>query len=45
MAAIGDKARLKKLPVPKRTSQGRDHRPKNKHKRRNWKAYRGQGRP
>jgi hypothetical protein len=29
----------------KRTSQGLKHRPKNKDARRNWKAYRGQGRP
>mgnify|MGYP003138586974 CR=1 FL=1 len=32
--------------VKKRTSIGRSHlsRPKNKHKRRTWKKYRGQGR-
>lgn len=30
---------------PKRTSIGGKHMPLNKHKRRNWKAYRGQGRP
>jgi hypothetical protein len=29
----------------KRTSQGLYDRPKNKHRRRNWKAYRGQGHP
>lgn len=29
----------------KRTSQGIDHKPKNKHKRKNWKRYVGQGRP
>lgn len=32
-------------PKPKRTSIGGSHMPLNKHKRRNWKAYRGQGRP
>lgn len=30
---------------PKRTSQGLRTPPLNKHKRRSWKAYRGQGRP
>lgn len=30
-------------PPPKRTSQGTDHKPKNKHARKNFKAYRGQG--
>lgn len=30
---------------PKRTSIGGRHSPLNKHKRRNWKRYRGQGRP
>lgn len=34
-----------RLTVPKRTSQGIDHKPKGKHKRKRWKAYRGQGRP
>lgn len=29
---------------PKRTSIGGRHTPLNKHKRRNWKRYRGQGR-
>lgn len=29
--------------VPKRTSQGVRNRPKNKHARKNWKRYRGQG--
>jgi len=35
----------RKTPTPKRTSIGksRKSRPKNKHKRANWKAYRGQG--
>ncbi len=36
---------IKRDRTPKRTSQGRDHAPLNKHKRRSWKAYRGQGRP
>jgi len=35
----------RKDPVCKRTSQGVDNKPKGKHKRKNWKAYRGQGRP
>lgn len=30
--------------VGKRTSQGIKFKPKNKNKRRHWKAYRGQGR-
>lgn len=30
-------------PPPKRTSQGTYHKPKNKHSRKNWKQYRGQG--
>jgi hypothetical protein len=29
--------------IGKRTSIGTNNRPKNKHKRKNWKAYRGQG--
>ena len=35
----------KKIPTPKRTSIGKSNqsRPKNKHKRRIWKKYRGQG--
>ena len=35
----------RKIPTPKRTSIGksRKSRPKNKHKRANWKSYRGQG--
>ena len=35
----------KKAPTPKRTSIGksRNSKPKNKHKRANWKPYRGQG--
>jgi len=35
----------RKKPTPKRTSIGRSNnsRPKNKHKKRNWKKYRGQG--
>ena len=35
----------RKKPTPKRTSIGtsRYSRPLNKHKRANWKAYRGQG--
>ena len=34
-----------KIPTPKRTSivKSRKSRPKNKHKRANWKPYRGQG--
>ena len=32
----------RKIPTPKRTSIGKS-RPKNKHKRANWKPYRGQG--
>lgn len=43
---IGVAAQLKnKLTVKKRTSQGLKHKPKSKHARKNWKAYRGQGRP
>jgi hypothetical protein len=34
----------RKTPAEKRTSQGVDNRPKNKHTRKNWKRYRGQGR-
>lgn len=30
-------------PPPKRTSQGRTQKPKNKHARKNFKAYVGQG--
>lgn len=30
-------------PPPKRTSQGRKDKPKNKHARKNFKAYVGQG--
>jgi len=32
-------------PIPKRTSIGKskNSRPKNKHKKKNWKKYRGQG--
>jgi len=35
----------RKKPSPKRTSIGRSNltKPKNKHKRANWKKYRGQG--
>ena len=35
----------KKIPTPKRTSIGKSKntRPKNKHKKKNWKKYRGQG--
>ena len=35
----------KKTPSPKRTSIGRSQysRPKNKHKKKSWKRYRGQG--
>ncbi len=35
----------KKKPTPKRTSIGKskNSRPKNKHKKGNWKKYRGQG--
>jgi len=36
------KAPVKRLKVSKRTSIG-SGRPNNKHKRRSWKAYRGQG--
>jgi hypothetical protein len=32
-------------PVSKRTSIGIANKPKGKHARKNWKAYRGQGRP
>jgi len=36
---------LRKKPTPKRTSIGKSRysRPLNKHKRKNWKRYRGQG--
>lgn len=34
-----------RLPIEKRTSQGIKHKPKGKHARKNWKPYRGQGRP
>jgi hypothetical protein len=44
MAKIKDPTKLqKRLPVPKRTSQGRKHMPKNKHARRRWKMYHRQG--
>ena len=35
----------KKIPTPKRTSIGKSKntRPKNKHKKKSWKKYRGQG--
>lgn len=33
------------LPISKRTSQGIKDKPKGKHARKRWKAYRGQGRP
>ncbi len=33
------------ITVSKRTSQGLKHAPLNKHKRRSFKKYRGQGRP
>ena len=35
----------RKIPTPKRTSIGksRKSRPTNKHKRKSWKRYRGQG--
>lgn len=36
---------VRKLKILKRTSQGLQHKPKSKHARKNWKAYRGQGRP
>ena len=39
------KAKELRPPVYKRTSIGLKHKPLNKHKRRSWKAYRGQGRP
>jgi hypothetical protein len=39
------KASMRRMPVVKRTSQGIDNKPKGKHARKNWKAYRGQGRP
>ncbi len=32
------------IKIEKRTSQGVGDKPKNKHKRKNWKPYRGQGR-
>jgi len=35
--------RAHKPGVPKRTSQGLLFKPKNKHARKNWKRYRGQG--
>lgn len=38
-------AKKKLTTIPKRTSQGVDNKPKNKHSRKRWKAYRGQGRP
>lgn len=38
-------AKDKKPKHRKRTSQGLKDFPKNKKKRKNWKAYRGQGRP
>jgi len=41
---IGVATKLRKEPVVKRTSQGVDNKPKNKHSRKNWKRYRGQGR-
>ena len=42
---IGVEAKkFRKEPVVKRTSQGVDNKPKNKHSRKRWKAYRGQGR-
>lgn len=42
---IGTTTKFRKDPVVKRTSQGVDNKPKNKHSRKRWKAYRGQGRP
>tara|TARA_Y100000310_G_scaffold230403_1_gene232814 strand:- start:508 stop:651 length:144 start_codon:yes stop_codon:yes gene_type:complete len=38
-------ATFRKKPTPKRTSIGKskNSRPKNKHKKRIWKRYRGQG--
>lgn len=43
---IGVAAQIKnKLTVKKRTSQGINHKPKNRHARKGWKPYRGQGRP
>ena len=41
----GQHYRKKKIPTPKRTSIGKSKntRPKNKHKKKNWKKYRGQG--
>jgi hypothetical protein len=40
--AIGLKMQ-RRMPISKRTSQGSYGRPKNKHKRRQWKAYNRQG--
>lgn len=40
---IGNKVEKTGLTVSKRTSQGRRHKPKGKHARKNWKRYRGQG--
>ena len=37
------KVRARKTPVSKRTSQSIYVRPKNRHERKNWKKYRGQG--
>lgn len=34
----------RRMTTAKRTSQGLRHAPLNKHKRRSWKKYRGQGR-
>jgi len=46
MAAVSKATKtLRKAPISKRTSQGINNRPKNKHARKNWKAYRQQGRP
>ena len=39
------KANLYRTGPSKRTSQGLYDKPKNKGARRNWKKYRGQGRP
>jgi len=41
---LGTVIRKQLMTVGKRTSIGIKHKPKNKHARKNWKAYRGQGR-
>lgn len=42
-ATIGSVKTLARLPISKRTSISLKHRPKNKHARKNFKRYRGQG--